>query len=483
MSSSTDNEVPKKQRALILGGGGALGAYEAGAIKALCNNLIERDKKNGDHSRLLFDVIAGTSIGAMNGAVFVSQFLQTGSWKDAAKSLIDFWVDVDEGLASNIDSDKLPLLQPWLKDEEWYKKVPGGASIEAARRYYSASYYIANGAPKVHNLLPTRPDFKFFDDSSILVKWFIRSNEPLQQTIGRFADFPIATKLSEKQPRLLVFSVDVLEGQTVAFDSYEKADGVRKSEYGQYNNEAKEYEHVIKYRGITLDHVMASGTVPEFYDYARVPTDIQTENGNSGKVNVLYNKIEKMDIRYFWDGGLLSNTPFRELLQAHEDYWINVEKCDKIPDLEVYIVNLHPSKIDSPIPPMDHDGVKGRQNDIAFCDRSSHHDERIAHLISNYKDFVTRMTDLVIRAISKSNDPQLQEEFDNILRTPTTKNSRNDSRRYEDLLKGRFKLTEVYRVERKNDDDDVSGKTADLSQETIKQLIEKGEQDAMNIFN
>jgi predicted acylesterase/phospholipase RssA len=83
MSSSNDIVVPEKQRALILGGGGALGAYEAGAIKALCDNLIERDKKNGDHhTELLFDVIAGTSMGAMNGAVFVSQFLQTGSWKD-----------------------------------------------------------------------------------------------------------------------------------------------------------------------------------------------------------------------------------------------------------------------------------------------------------------------------------------------------------------------------------------------------------------
>lgn len=71
----------------------------------------------------------------------------------------------------------------------------------------------------------------------------------LKETIRRFADFPIATKLSKKQPRLLVFSVDVLEGQTVAFDSYEKADGIRKSEYGQYNKADKAYEHVIKYRG------------------------------------------------------------------------------------------------------------------------------------------------------------------------------------------------------------------------------------------
>src|SRR5207248_9660066 len=140
----------------------------------------------------------------------------------------------------------------------------------------------------------------------------------------------------------------------------------------------------------------------------------------------------------------------RELLQAHEDYWVNVEKCDKIPDLEVYLVNLHPAKIDSPIPPTDHDGVKARQNDITFCDRSSHHDESITHLISNYKNLVTQMKDLAVRAISKSNDPQLQREFENILRAPTTKESKYNNRRYEDLLKGQFKLTEVFRVERKN---------------------------------
>jgi hypothetical protein len=36
-------------------------------------------------------------------------------------------------------------------------------------------------------------------------------------------------------------------------------------------------------------------------------------------------------------------------------------------------------------------------------------------------------------------------------------------------------------VERKNDPDDISGKVADLP-ETIKQLIEKGEHDASNLF-
>lgn len=44
-------------------------------INTLSNKLIERDKKIRDHDELLFDIVAGTSIGAMNGAVVVSQFL------------------------------------------------------------------------------------------------------------------------------------------------------------------------------------------------------------------------------------------------------------------------------------------------------------------------------------------------------------------------------------------------------------------------
>ena len=132
---------------------------------------------------------------------------------------------------------------------------------------------------------------------------------------------------------------------------------------------------------------------------------------------------------------------------------------------------------------MDHDGVIGRQNDITYCDRSSHYDEDMAHLIYDYKNFVTQLKDLVERAISKDNDSQLHKELLSILKTPITKDSENDIRRYEDLLKGQFKLTNVHRVERKNDADDVAGKIADFTQETIIQLIDKGECDAMEIFS
>jgi NTE family protein len=92
--SSSRNNKPDKQRALVLQGGGALGAYECGVLKGLCAKLAEKDKEEGKEDRPLFDVIAGTSIGAMNAAVLVGNVaMKNRSWKDAIAELEKFWRD------------------------------------------------------------------------------------------------------------------------------------------------------------------------------------------------------------------------------------------------------------------------------------------------------------------------------------------------------------------------------------------------------
>jgi NTE family protein len=68
-------------RALVLSGGGAKGAYEAGAIKHLLGDL-------GIH----YDIVAGVSVGAINGA-YLTQFA-AGSELDAATSLVELWHDI-----------------------------------------------------------------------------------------------------------------------------------------------------------------------------------------------------------------------------------------------------------------------------------------------------------------------------------------------------------------------------------------------------
>ncbi|MGB7556960.1 MAG: patatin-like phospholipase family protein [Nitrososphaeraceae archaeon] len=470
---SVNENVPKVQRALVLQGGGALGAYEAGVLNILTRNLRMEDKENGEKNRLLFDVIAGTSIGAMNGAILVSQYLETKSWDKASEELEKFWTD--QLSIKSLDIGELN--KPWY--DEWVKKNPTAASEEAARRYYSVKKLLLNQVQNnMYYRLEYIKDDRFFDTLHVHTQdpsscfnndWLLHSNKPLRESIEKYARFPILTDFKNKQPRLLVCSVDVAEGVTVTFDSYPKADGSRKSEYGNYNNESG-YENVIDYSdGITINHIMASGTLPEFYNHAEV--SIHTSDK------------QKTHLRYFWDGGLLSSTPVRELLHAHQEYWKDVENINEIPELDVYIVNVHPSKIDIGGIPTDHNGVKDRQNDITYADRNSRYDENITRLIGDYASFVTEMKDLLQEAICKVNDENdkdvLKRKLNDILVTKTSNKGRKyEARNYEDLIRGRFKLNKVIRIERTNYINSIYGKTGDLTFETIHKLIKEGECDA-----
>lgn len=99
------------------------------------------------------------------------------------------------------------------------------ASSEAARRYYSVKEYLKYGTPNVFSPLPPEADSKFADSDNT---WLVHDSSPLQNTIERYSKdenknkMSIATSWDKREPRLLVISVDVAEGKTVAFDSYHK---------------------------------------------------------------------------------------------------------------------------------------------------------------------------------------------------------------------------------------------------------------------
>jgi NTE family protein len=102
------------QRALVLQGGGALGAYELGVFKALCDDMAE---KNENSNRMLFDIVAGTSIGAVNAAIIVGAVwsykrdhphaTQTETWQHSVRELDRFWSEI---------SDPLTLTPRWMHD-------------------------------------------------------------------------------------------------------------------------------------------------------------------------------------------------------------------------------------------------------------------------------------------------------------------------------------------------------------------------------
>lgn len=98
------------QRALIFQGGGALGAYEAGIYKALYDNL---NKTTIEEKRQLFDIISGTSAGAINAVIIVNHVLQnrgeSNPWDGSVERLCQYWKDVstDTWCVEN------PLIRSW----------------------------------------------------------------------------------------------------------------------------------------------------------------------------------------------------------------------------------------------------------------------------------------------------------------------------------------------------------------------------------
>ncbi len=58
-------------------------------------------------------------------------------------------------------------------------------------------------------------------------------------------------------------------------------------------------------------------------------------------------------------------------------------------------------------------------------------------------------------------------------------NTEGKTRRFRELLEGRFRLTKVVRIDRKDDGNEVHDKVFDYSYKTIKDLMDVGYQDAV----
>jgi NTE family protein len=474
MSNQSRYSIPHVQRALVLQGGGALGAYQAGVFKYLCEKILKIQKDKNEMAVPLFDIIAGTSIGAINGAIAVSYFAENKTWEGASEKLETFWKYL---------STPTPNISEALKDWklEHDKGNPSVASEESARRYYSVKEFSKSGVENVFKPInPPKQDNKFCDSQN---QWLVYDNQPLRKSIEKFAKFPIATSYDKGEPRLLVVSVDAAEGTTVTFDSYESEQGKRESVYGE-THLGKSI--ILQYNeGIGINHLMASSSIPEVYAY------------------------EEINDRKFWDGGLLSNTPIKELVEAHQRFWEkrigskNLEdsfriktkgneteeednyskktqdqyQMQRIPDLEIYIVSLLDTKENNSnslvnMVPQDFDGVKGRHLDIRL---GKGYDLETYGLRTDYISLIERLIAL------GEKDEILQEKINRILDDYAPRRFMTEEiKRNIDTIKSSFKIVKVIPIQRKDDSNSISGKLADFTRETIGRLIQEGYQDAMS---
>src|ERR671911_1656684 len=354
---------------------------------------------------------------------------------------------------------------------------PNIADAESARTFWSIFEFAftPRGVPNMYETVP-KWGFKFLNPFTDFLPWWRYDYSQLRSYLSKFVDFPIKTSFEKGQPRLLLTSVDIQDYATpVVFDSYERqhdapinrnkiaegkegtANGRWYSEYGNSEN-----RHVVFYDGIGPDQVLASALRKYALDHPEI------EDRVTGTM------------RQLWDGGYLSNTPLRELLIAHKNYWMeysrkirggNTESLFRTPELEVYIVNLHP--LSPKDIPQDKDLIDDRESDILFHDRTTY-DEQVAYA---FTDFVNMTRDLV--ELARSNG--LSEKVDEILDKNAKTIARVGEYRFttnRDLFLGKPRISKVWRIDRLESADATFGKVTDFTPSTIKKLIEAGKIDA-----
>ena len=259
--------------ALILQGGGALGAYQAGVYQALHEADIEPDW------------ITGVSIGGINAAI----------------------------IAGNRRENRLPRLREFwerITSRKVWHYTPDGDIFRQMRNAVSAQMTMLQGQPgffKPHDInawmspAGARTATSFYD------------NSPLRETLLELVDFSI---INDRRARFSVGAVNILTGNFVYFDNRD--------------------EEIIP------EHVMASGALPPALPMVKIGTD------------------------YFWDGGIVSNTPLQHLLEQEDGL-----------DSLVFQVDLFSAR--GPLPREMAD-VLGRHKDIMYSSRTRYNTDMFRKL-------------------------------------------------------------------------------------------------------
>lgn len=515
------------QRALILQGGGALGAFEIGALKTFCNNLFLEDAKSGlRKNKPLFDIVAGASIGAVNAAILVDNVIHNENkdlnseetWKQAIARLESFYEKISERgghthpmwwidnvflenelfksfwaywentksflqtqsesffnspifpnkatIKEHVANSPLFSSMYFLFPDTWGKP----ASADLARRYYSYLFSVFWGSPGVLGPAMIQSDMKFLDPLYFTHLFARFNNNPLVDTMKQFCcKLPLQIKTEkqdeENHPRLLIISIDVEDITTpVVFDSFTKKHWDDQDLRRWYSEYGLDSDGNSKFR-IEYDGIEMK------HIEASMATPIRYDYPKFSVVNLSDGKSEE---RSFWDGAFLANTPLRQVMRAYRKYWTE-KNVDEIPDLEIFIVNLYPS-VESGVP-LSPDSIQDRQIDITFHDRTKFQ-VKIDKMRSEYIDLLKELV-----SIAKNRDA---EKVDRLLDQNSSYAGPKDDaflNKRNALMKNRFKLGRVVYVEREEKSGNtIFAKAFDFSPKTIRQLIKEGESRAQDAF-
>lgn len=325
-SSSDYHEVI--ENVLILQGGGSLGAFGCGVFKALCQKGIK------------LDIVAGTSIGGVNAALIAG----SKNVKHPEQLLEEFWLELAENF---VDLDSFTPFSPYLEQLAANSRYFSSSILQqsnnesertieeyrnkAIKSFFSSAMF---GNDKMFKAR-WRPEYAFTDPEYFQpAKWtYLYDLSPLAKTLERYIDYNKLKPDGNPNSRLIMTAVNVLTAEPLTFDSSRQQ--------------------------ITPKHILATCGYPAY--------------------NFPWVEVEKGI--YAWDGGLLSNTPLREVIDS-----------SPVNDKKIFLVENYPKKINAL--PDNLAEVYHRTRDIIFCDKTLN-TVAISKVITKYLRYINELYQMI----------------------------------------------------------------------------------------
>ncbi len=319
--------------ALLLQGGGALGAYQAGVYEALLEAEVEPTW------------IAGISIGAINSAIIAGNPRET-----RVARLREFWELVSQPRDGGLSS--------------FWSDMLNGDAARGWVNQLSAGEIMAKGVPGF--FAPRMPPPILMPAGVTgATSWYDTS--ALKPTLERLVDFD---RINARTMRFSVGAVNVRTGNFAYFDN--ETDTIRP------------------------EHIMASGALPPAFD----PVEIDGE--------------------FYWDGGMVSNTPLDWVLSARSDL-----------DTLIFQVDLWSAQ---GVLPRDLSEVAVRMKEVQFSSRTraaTDSFKKLQTLRAAFNELLTQMPPELVatpqaRLLAEASDPAVYNIVQLVYRSATYEGQSKD---------------------------------------------------------
>jgi NTE family protein len=404
-SSSSVDKSKTIENVLILQGGGSLGAFGCGVFKALAKRNIK------------IDIVAGTSIGAVNAAIIAG----SKDGDSPERSLEQFWLELSD---SFVDLNNTASFH--------YLSIPGLAEqlSPSSYSYYPYSFFFgrkkegenhkaisANQRIKMKQLSSFYSSAIFGNDKMFKPRWrpeyatsdpeyftpqkwtYLYDHSPLARTLDKYIDYDKLNPNGKPNARLIITATNVLTAEALVFDSSKQQ--------------------------ITSKHILAASGYPSY--------------------NFPWVEVEKGV--YGWDGSLLSNTPLREAIDA-----------SPVNDKQIFLVENYPKKIE--VLPGNLPEIHHRARDIIFSDKTEHN-VTMSKVITRYLQYIEELYQIVEK---QTDHKKLDKE--------QLRRIRQKYKKYKEERGAEIK--KIFHISRDEPFPHIF-ENADFSPETIKNSIEEGE--------